>query len=403
MNKSRGCKHKLLDFFDVILVGGGLANSLIAERLATIRRNLSVVIVEAKDLIGDGSTWSYHAQDVTPYQDSWLSLIGPVTWPSQAVNFPSYKRVLNTGYRTIKSDNLQRRLASHDNLKFILSTKVTSLNKNYITLDGGRKIHGTCIIDGRGVPPLYGLKIGYQKFFGLECEMLEPHGLTEPLLMDAGVEQSDGYRFVYCLPFSPTLILIEDTYYSDNPRLDIAKIARGLYSYAEAKNWKIKAILREESGVLPIVLDGQLDMIWPAEEPLPRSGMRTGLFHHTTGYSLSFAATVADTLATIEVLNSFNSAIYLRAEAKRVWKKQSYFQLLNRMLFIAARKDEPRRIFERFYRLPKPLIERFYAADLNRWDKFRIFFGYPPVSVHRAIASLLLNAADKYEVNGPIV
>ena len=34
------------------------------------------------------------------------------------------------------------------------------------------------------------------------------------------VDQADGYRFVYCLPFSPTELFVEDTYYSDTPDLD---------------------------------------------------------------------------------------------------------------------------------------------------------------------------------------
>ena len=38
--------------------------------------------------------------------------------------------------------------------------------------------------------------------------------------MDATVEQQDGYRFVYCLPFTSTSVFVEDTYYQDTPMLD---------------------------------------------------------------------------------------------------------------------------------------------------------------------------------------
>ncbi|HFB2048353.1 MAG: lycopene beta-cyclase CrtY [Hyphomicrobiaceae bacterium] len=388
-----------MDHFDVILVGGGLANMLIAIRLATTRRDLRILIAEAKGRIGGDHTWSYHSKDVTPCQDLWLSSIGNATWPSQLVQFPSYKRTLATGYRTLTSDDLRRRLANYS-VEIILSTRVNNITNNSITLDGGQKIFGTCVIDGRGIQSFTNLKLGYQKFFGIEFEMFEPHYLSEPIIMDSVVDQTDGYRFIYSLPYSPTSILIEDTYYSPNSSLNRDRIANSLYYYAQSKGWKIKAVKREETGVLPVVIDGKFESIWPSNESTPRSGIRAGFFHNTTGYSLPFSAAAAQNLASIEVLNSSNASVYLRAEAQKFWNKQHYFQLLNRMLFVAARNDEHRGIFQRFYRLPRPLIERFYAAELNIWDKFQILYGKPPVSICRAMSVVLsCRTSNKKKIN----
>ena len=58
------------------------------------------------------------------------------------------------------------------------------------------------------------------------------------------------------------------------------------------------------------------------------------------------------------------------------------------MLFQAARPEERYRIFERFYRLPAPLIERFYTARSTRLDHMRVLCGKPPVPVGKAIAAL---------------
>ena len=44
-------------------------------------------------------------------------------------------------------------------------------------------------------------------------------------VMDATVEQIDGYRFVYVLPLSATEIFVEDTYYSDGPELDLDAVS----------------------------------------------------------------------------------------------------------------------------------------------------------------------------------
>ena len=59
------------------------------------------------------------------------------------------------------------------------------------------------------------------------------------------------------------------------------------------------------------------------------------------------------------------------------------------MLFQAARPEERYKVFERFYRLPEPLIERFYAAKSTVFDKVRILSGKPPVPIGRAVEALL--------------
>lgn len=58
------------------------------------------------------------------------------------------------------------------------------------------------------------------------------------------------------------------------------------------------------------------------------------------------------------------------------------------MLFEAAAPDERRRVMERFYRLPEPLIERFYAGQTTLADKARILVGRPPVPISRALRCL---------------
>ena len=59
------------------------------------------------------------------------------------------------------------------------------------------------------------------------------------------------------------------------------------------------------------------------------------------------------------------------------------------MLFRAADPPQRYRILERFYRLPEPLIARFYAGRSTLADRVRILAGKPPVSVGRAIAAMM--------------
>ena len=73
-----------------------------------------------------------------------------------------------------------------------------------------------------------------------------------PLLMDATVPQTDGLRFFYVLPMSPTRVLVEDTYFSDSAALDSPKLRAEVLAYAAQSGFVVRAIVREEQGVLPL-------------------------------------------------------------------------------------------------------------------------------------------------------
>ena len=62
--------------------------------------------------------------------------------------------------------------------------------------------------------------------------------------------------------------------------------------------------------------------------------------------------------------------------------------MINRMMFQAAAPDARYRVLERFYRLPQPLIERFYANRLTVADQLRILAGKPPVPIGRALQAV---------------
>ena len=213
-----------------------------------------------------------------------------------------------------------------------------------------------------------------------------PHGLRWPIIMDATVPQIDGYRFVYSLPLDERRLLIEDTYYSDTPALDLDRLRGGIEAYAATKGWHIARDVREETGVLPIVLAGDMTRYWPADaRAVPRSGLRAALFHPTTGYSLPDAAALADQIALLPLITSQSVATCVRRESLARWDERGFFRLLNRMLFMAGSPQARVNVLARFYRLPEPLIRRFYAAQLTTLDKARIVAGKPPVPLLAAL------------------
>jgi lycopene beta-cyclase len=227
-----------------------------------------------------------------------------------------------------------------------------------------------------------GLSLGWQKFVGRTYRFAEPHGRIRPMIMDATVEQVDGYRFAYLLPFDDHDALIEDTYYSDDPYLEAGQLGADLDAMASAIGEA--ATVDQEVGVLPVVLDGEVANLWN-DTVAPLIGIRGGFFHPTTGYSLPDAARNAVLLAEQNDFSSTHIHALLRQEAERLWQERSFFRLLNRMLFKAAEPAQRYRVLEHFYRLPDATIGRFYAAQLTLFDKARILSGRPPVPISRAL------------------
>lgn len=369
---------------DLILVGGGLANGLIAWRLRMRKPRLRVLVLEAGNTLGGNHTWSFHEGDLSPAQHAWMAPLVAHRWPQHEVAFAGLARRLESGYACITSAHFHHTLQRDLPWRLRLNTPVRAVRPNEVTLSNGAVLRAQAVVDGRGVRASPHLALGHQKFVGQELRLAAPHGLARPLLMDATVAQHDGYRFVYVLPFSADTLLVEDTFYADHDALDARRLQANIAQYAHARGWRIAEVLREERGVLPITLDGDIDAFWRAANGVPQSGLAAGLFHPTTGYSLPDAVRLADLVAELPGHSAAELFDAVRTHAKAQWAAQGFYRLLNRMLFRAAAPGQRWRVMQRFYGLPAPLINRFYAGRLRWLDKARILAGKPPVPLMAA-------------------
>lgn len=384
---------------DLLLAGGGLANALIAFRLHQVRPSIELRLVERGASLGAGHTWSFHDGDVTSAQLDWLEPLIERSWPEHEVRFPGFTRRLSGRYHTITGARLNRVLGQRLGERLLCGRAISDLGPRGAQLDDGSRLEAKAVIDGRGAEPSSALRLGFQKFVGLRVELSQAVNLAGPILMDATVEQRDGFRFVYTLPFSERCLLIEDTRYSEGPELDRPQMRAAILGYAARKGWRVRRVLEEEEGSLPIVLDGDIDEYWRQAAPgVPRSGMRAALFHPTTGYSLPEAVRLADDLANLEAHTSAHLAEWIGQRSIEHWRRCGFFRLLNRMLFEAAEPDSRYRVLERFYRLPEPLIERFYAGRPTLGDRARVLTGRPPVALRRALGCLWPRRTPKPKV-----
>lgn len=376
---------------DLILAGGGLSATLLALRLKRDRPGLRVLMLERGATVGAGHTWSAFESDLAAESLPWVAPLATHRWPGYAVRFPEHARRLDTPYLSITDDTLHAAAVAALGEDVVTGAEVVELVPEAVRLGDGRRFTAPAVVDARGPAGAGGLILGYQKFVGLEVETAAPHGLTEPVIMDATVPQRDGYRFVYLLPFSATRVLVEDTRYADGPALDRDDLLAEARAYAAAQGWTVAREVRVEHGVLPVALAGDIVDFWHRagrESPVPRIGLRAALFHPTTGYSLPDAVRLAERVAALPELTSSSISVAAVALSVELWEARGFYRLLDRMLFRAAEGPERYRVLQRFYRLPTPLIRRFYAARCTAADKLRILSGRPPVPVARALRCL---------------
>jgi lycopene beta-cyclase len=229
-----------------------------------------------------------------------------------------------------------------------------------------------------------GADVALQKFLGLELAVRQVTRVV-PLVMDARVPQGDGFRFVYTLPLRQDRLLVEDTYYSEDPTTDRNAIRARVLAYAaDTLGAPAIDVVREEVGVLPLPLEHGGAPAIDRDGPIV-AGFRGGYCHPTTGYSFPLAVRVALALTSGDGLGK------LEKYARAIARQRRFAVLLNRLLFRATPPAARAGVLARFYTLPGGTIGRFYAMDTTLEDRARILCGKPPAGV--SIAQALLASA----------
>lgn len=376
--------------YDYLFVGGGLASGLCTLALLDAQPEARIAIVERESKLGGNHTWCFHGRDVSPREQRWVEPLVVQRWRGYEVRFPRRTRRVASPYACVTSERLHEvltgRLATRDGCRLVLGQAAAQVEPDRVTLEGGEQLKASVVVDARG-PSLsaHDGAQGFQKFVGLELQVEALASMEhEPILMDACLPQSDGFRFMYVLPLTADRWLFEETFFSDDATLDKEGSRARILQYAEEHGVRVRRVLREERGVLP--------MPWraaPAQASTGAllAGYRGGLFHPVTGYSFPLGVRFARALAESHPNpKASTSALSCLLASQR--KQQRFLFLLTRMMFSLFEPERRFEVLEHFYRLPEPIIERFYAAELTGLDRTRLFLGAPPrgLSLKRALA-----------------
>ena len=222
--------------FDYALVGGGLQNGLLTLALRARQPEARIVLVEREGRLGGNHTWCFHEGDLPPRSRGWVEPLIVHRWAGYKVLFPGLERTIDEDYAAISSDRfhtvVSSRLQEHHGSELRLGVEVTGVGSNRLELSSGALLTATTVVDARGPAPPGGRpRAGYQKFLGLELELTRPHGLQLPILMDAMVDQAEGFRFLYVLPLETDRLLVEDTYFHQSPSLDLIRLRGRILDY----------------------------------------------------------------------------------------------------------------------------------------------------------------------------
>lgn len=382
---------------DIAIVGGGLAGGLIALALQRAQPQLQCALIEAGETLGGNHRWSWFASDLSAQGAALMQVFDHMVWTGgYDVRFPTYARQLPTTYHSLASvdfDAVLRRELPADRL--YLGRAAKAVVADGVALSDGTHIAADAVIDCRNFTPTQHLQGGWQVFLGQRLKLSAPHGVTRPIIMDATLpqlapsEHGHAYRFIYVLPLGPHDIFIEDTYYADDPALERDLLAARITEYASAAGWQGE-VVEEEAGILPVITSGDFAQ-WQSETAIPgvaRAGARAGFTHPLTSYTLPFAVETALAIANASDHSGAELERLCSTMARNHWRTTAFYRILGRMLMGAARPECRVDIFERFYSLPDPLIERFYAAKSSAFDRARILLGKPPVPVHHAAMAL---------------
>ncbi len=376
---------------DLAIVGGGLSGALIALAAAKRRPDARIRLIEGAANFGGNHVWSFFGSDVPAEHRALVAPLVAHAWRGYDIAFPAHARTLDTAYYSITSERLDtvlRQTLSPESL--MAPVRVLGASPTAVVLADGDRVEAQGVIDCRGPGDLSTLDLGWQKFMGMELVTEYPHDVERPIVMDGSVDQRDGYRFVYTLPFDASTLFVEDTYYSDTPDLDTQVLAARIGAYATARGWEAATVGRSETGVLPVAMGGDFERYWRSGgNRVAKGGMRAGLFHPLTGYSLPDAVRLAHLVADHGDWSGGALHGLTHDFAASLWKSRRFYRMLSTMLFRAADPAERYRVLERFYRLDAGLIGRFYAGRSTLFDKMRVLTGKPPVPIGRAVRALV--------------
>lgn len=383
--------------YDVVFIGLGAANSLLALRLGESGQLLgkSIAVIEPAVFTPLDRTFCFWS---TPGEVERLYLRNLITHSWQTVEVPGiasecitplqYYHVPGSAVRTHAVQELQRHGANF--IESRVESEPSPQATGYTIPTTSGVVHARRVFDSR--PPEFAAAQKHQahlmqSFQGWIINTTQPvFDNTRMVLMDFGVPQNGTTQFMYVLPFSSQKALVELTRFG-NQVLSKEEAMPILRTYTErlGTTYTIEAL---ESGCIPMSTcttdHRDFGPAWI------NTGARANLLKASTGYA--FLAMAKDAIRKTDCTNA--------AEGYSLEKTSGRFAFYDRLLLkiLEQQPEQGKRIFESLFRkTPISSVLRFLTEKSSLWDELKMFAGLPVVLFIKAAVKDLLHRAS----NGP--
>ncbi|MFI4819042.1 MAG: lycopene beta-cyclase CrtY [Enterobacterales bacterium] len=358
-------------YFNIIFIGLGLSNGLIAIRLKQHFPDLDILLIEKNLNININKTWSFNFTDINLIKNNWIFPIIDNFWNKYIVNFKNYRRIINTEYLTITSYKFYKFIIKYFEKKILFKYVVSILSDHSVKLNNNIILNADIIFDGRGYKKNNNKNLCFQFFFGQEFKLNKYHNIKNPTIMDSTISQKYGYRFLYILPISPYSFIIEDTIYLNSKNLNIKINNNNIFKYIVKNKFNLNKILREEKGKIPIYLYDNFN-IFIKNIKIPCSGLRAGLLNNTTGYSFKYSIFLSNKISKINKFTSYYLNKLIINISYKIWNDNLFLRILNSIFFYKNVFFKKKNIIKNFYKLSDNLINNLFSCKLNLFEKIKI-------------------------------
>ena len=142
------------DAYDMILVGGGLQNCLIACSVLGARPSTRLLMIEAAPRLAGNHTWCFHPRDLPETVAEACKGFVARRWPAYEVRFPRLNRLVQSEYAMMTSERVHQQVSAlfHDSASadLLLRTEVALSSPGEVITRDGRSFSAAVVVDSRG-------------------------------------------------------------------------------------------------------------------------------------------------------------------------------------------------------------------------------------------------------------
>jgi lycopene beta-cyclase len=346
-------------YFDVIIAGAGASGLSLAWHLSNEHHDLSIALIDQSFQLTDNKTWCFWDDNaiidpsILHFQWDQIELRNEDSSVSRRLKKHHYNCIRSSRYQEF----ILEKLKSDNRFKLIESTITGMYSENNVAILRTRKGEFSAkylfpSFNNQPDDKIIHSKATYLKQHFLGWDITTKNNVFDSrvaTLMDFRVPQSDGFAFVYVLPFSPREALVELTYFTRDV-LPQKHYETRLKNYLE-QNWSLTInpsipnyeVTRSEFGVIPMI---DIPYSHETRDGIYPIGINGGLPKASTGYT--FSRIQNDSKRITKAILEGN---LIRKTNHSPWRYKYYDMLILHLL-----KENPEHVTEIFMTLFKKII-----------------------------------------------